>query len=88
MAELLAPGRMAGLTGDHARPLHGGYGVLEIVSGIGIRASDRPAVWLWSRVLGDALDLATLAAACDNAGPEDREQIVSSAAAVGSIAFT
>ena len=37
------------------------YGVREIATGIGILASDNPAGWVWGRVAGDGLDIATLA---------------------------
>jgi len=46
------------------------YGVREIVTGIGILAS-RPedrGPWLWGRVAGDALDMATLAAGMRQGG--------------------
>jgi hypothetical protein len=36
------------------------YGVREIVKGVGILASKDPTPWIWGRVAGDALDLATL----------------------------
>jgi hypothetical protein len=39
------------------------YGAREIMSGLGILSNRRPAGWLWSRVAGDALDIATAAAA-------------------------
>ncbi|MBN8910312.1 MAG: hypothetical protein J0H99_27760, partial [Rhodospirillales bacterium] len=39
------------------------YGVREIASGLGILSNRRPAGWLWSRVAGDVLDVATAAAA-------------------------
>lgn len=38
------------------------YGVREIAKGVGILTSPNPTPWLWGRVAGDALDLATLAA--------------------------
>jgi hypothetical protein len=39
------------------------YGLREIATGIGIFASrENPAPWIWGRVAGDALDIATLAA--------------------------
>lgn len=59
-AELLCPGDMARLTGIRGRSLLRLYGLREITSGIGILSSTRPSPWLWSRVLGDVLDLATL----------------------------
>jgi hypothetical protein len=39
------------------------YGLREIAAGIGILAAIRRAPWVWSRVAGDAMDLATLGGA-------------------------
>jgi hypothetical protein len=36
------------------------YGVREIANGIGILTSGNPRPWIWGRVGGDALDIATL----------------------------
>ena len=61
-AELLAPralGRALGME-DQAGLLRA-YGVREVAVGIGILAQDDPTPWMWARVAGDALDLATLA---------------------------
>jgi hypothetical protein len=60
--EVLAPRRTAALMGTPRRstgtlPV---LGAREIASGVGILASGRPTGWLWSRVLGDAMDLAVL----------------------------
>lgn len=60
--EVLAPRRTAALMGAPRRstgtlPI---LGAREIASGVGILASGRPTGWLWSRVLGDAIDLAVL----------------------------
>jgi hypothetical protein len=38
------------------------YGVREIAAGIAILAQPNNATWLWARVAGDAIDLATLGA--------------------------
>src|SRR5215212_5003240 len=38
------------------------YGVREIATGIGILTQEDPTPWIWGRVGGDALDLATLGA--------------------------
>jgi uncharacterized membrane protein len=66
LAELLVPRAVARLCGGDGR--HTGlirmYGVREIAAGLMIFAQGRkPAAAIWSRVAGDALDLATLAAA-------------------------
>src|SRR5947199_8140294 len=63
LAEVLIPGTMADLTGVRSEGLLQMYGVREIAAGAGILNSKRPAGWMWSRVAGDALDLATLLAA-------------------------
>jgi len=62
LAELLAPRFMENLTGVRQPGLIQVYGVREIVCGLGILSSAQPAGWLWARVAGDILDLATLAA--------------------------
>jgi hypothetical protein len=64
LAELLAPRGLSRLIGvrDH-RPLVRILGLREITSGVGILTRPRPSGWLWSRVAGDAMDLALLGAA-------------------------
>lgn len=66
LTELLAPRLVARLCGGHGR--HNGlirlYGLREIASGLLIFSGGRrPAAGMWSRVAGDAMDLATLGAA-------------------------
>ncbi len=61
VVEFIAPGTVARLTGVRHPRLLQVYGLREIVSGVGILTSRRPSDWLWSRVAGDAVDLATLA---------------------------
>ena len=66
LAELLAPSVVARLCGGQGR--HTGlirlYGLREIASGLLIFSGGRrPIQGVWSRVAGDAIDLATLAAA-------------------------
>lgn len=63
IAELVAPRIVARLAGGHGR--HTGllrlYGLREIASGLMIFSQGRkPAAGVWSRVAGDAMDLATL----------------------------
>lgn len=45
------------------------YGLREIMTGVGILASRDPTPWLWGRVAGDALDLATLSSGMDEQNP-------------------
>jgi hypothetical protein len=42
-----------------------GYGLREIATGVGLLAAEDPKPWMWGRVAGDALDLATLATRVD-----------------------
>jgi len=61
LAALAMPRRMAGIAGAPDLPmLTRAGGVREIGTGIGILASKDPAPWLWGRVIGDALDVATV----------------------------
>jgi len=50
------------------------YGLREITAGIGLLASeptpDKLAPWLWARVGGDALDIATLKSAATSENPK------------------
>jgi hypothetical protein len=71
-AELLAPRDMArqlGMRGEET--LIKAYGLREIGVGVGILLARNPAPWVWARVAGDALDLATLAG---HAGPSNRHR--------------
>jgi len=57
------------------------FGLREIASGVAILSQDNPAPGVWSRVVGDALDLAALASAYNEDNPK-RDNV---AAAIGSI---
>lgn len=64
--ELLAPGALARFLGvSGRRGLLRVHGLRELASGAGLLSRRRQAPWLWARVAGDALDLATLARALD-----------------------
>lgn len=60
--ELMGARRLAGFLGIDERhtTLIRAYGVREIATGVGIMVERTPAVGVWSRVAGDALDMATL----------------------------
>lgn len=63
LAELAMPRRIARVAGMANAPrLMRAYGLREIGTGIGILTSKDPSPWLWGRVVGDALDLATVGA--------------------------
>lgn len=65
LAELLAPRAIANISGvsKTSTGLIRLYGLREIASGITIFAQKNPRSGMWSRVAGDALDLASLGAA-------------------------
>src|SRR5690606_17196669 len=72
-AQVLAPRRLGDAIGlaeehHHLLPL---MGLREIATGVGLLGSDDGAGWLWSRVAGDAIDLAALGAAL---GDEDNDK--------------
>jgi uncharacterized membrane protein len=85
LAEVLAPKKVAQMIG--ARDRYSGviraYGLREITSGIGILTQRRPAGWVWSRVAGDALDLATLGAAFASPKAKPGKLIAATAAVAG-----
>lgn len=64
LAAVAMPGGLARLIGldedDTTRRMVQGIGLRELTSGIGILIQPRAAGWMWSRVAGDALDLALL----------------------------
>ena len=68
LAELLAPRAIANICGVSNK--HTGlirlYGLRELGAGITIFAQEKPTEGVWSRVVGDALDLTTLGIAASN----------------------
>lgn len=64
LAELFAPRQVAKLIGLEDEHEHVGtlrtFGVREIAAGVGLLTRPKPTYWLWSRVGGDAIDLAFL----------------------------
>lgn len=69
--------------GDHGALLRG-YGLREIGTGLAILFADDPKIPMWGRVIGDALDLATLMPGLDADNP-DRDRVKLAMAAVGAI---
>jgi uncharacterized membrane protein len=65
-AQILAPRAMCRLVGASgeglSKHLMRAMGAREATQGIGILTRARPTIWVWSRVGGDALDLALLGA--------------------------
>ena len=85
MVELVAPERLCRYLGmEDKTELVRLYGVREIGKGIGILSQERPEGWLWARIAGDFLDLATLATALDSHN-RHRDRVVGAMAAVAGI---
>jgi hypothetical protein len=86
-AELLAPRQVARMIG--IPPIEGAatalraYGAREIANGVAILSQPGEAKWLWSRVGGDALDLATLGAAAGEYNTDTRRLAMATAAVAG-----
>jgi len=83
--EALDPRGVAAATGVRSPALLRAYGLREIGAGVGILTSRRPAGWLWARLAGDVLDLATLGAAYAEAPGRDRPKALLAAAAVAGV---
>jgi len=84
LAEVVAPRALAGLIGAGTSwrllPL---FGAREIASGMGIVSNRRPAGWLWSRVIGDTMDLGFLAAARRTSGADANRLTMAALAVLG-----
>lgn len=71
VAELVAPRSLSRALGPEVQPaLIRVCGLRELASGLGILRSSDPRPWLWSRVAGDAFDLAALAPALGQGNPK------------------
>lgn len=82
-AELLAPRTLGTLIGVEDRPWTlRALGVRELVSGAGILAQPQQPAWLWSRVGGDAMDLALLGLALSGRRPRGRLALATGAVAL------
>lgn len=84
LAELLAPrplGRAIGV-GEHPTLMRL-CGVREIASGVGLLSKRAPGSWAWSRVAGDAMDLALLNVAARSEGANTGRIALTATAVVG-----
>ena len=69
IAEILAPRMVARALGvQGGADVVRAYGLREIATGIGILTAKDPTPWVWGRVAGDALDLASLGGALAQSG--------------------
>jgi uncharacterized membrane protein len=83
-AELILPGGLASLVGVRPRSLlFRILGLRELASGVGILTRPNSAPWLWSRVAGDAMDLALLGTALASPGAKQSRVAAATAAVVG-----
>jgi len=89
-ARRMSPAQLARLLpgGSRGDPVHHllirGLGVREILSGVGILARPRPAPWLWSRFVGDLMDLSLLGLAL-NSSRTNRTRLAAATAAVAGV---
>jgi hypothetical protein len=84
LAELLAPRSIARALGMEERTgLIRAYGAREVAAGVGILTQKDPTPWVWGRVAGDALDLATLAGGLDRRNPRRGNVGIALAAVAG-----
>jgi len=87
LAEIMAPGKVAQLIGvpdeDKTRSLLRFYGFRELAAGVGILSQPRSAGWVWGRVAGDLVDLASLASAMNSDGSEKTKVATATAAVLG-----
>lgn len=88
LAELAAPqavSKMIGMRGAHngKRNVMRAYGLREIAAGVGILTQQRPGPWLWARVAGDALDIASLGAAFTERGAKKGRLAFATASVLG-----
>jgi hypothetical protein len=85
VAELVAPDAICQLTGVHRRKLIQFYGLREIATGVAALSCGRPTAAMWGRVVGDALDLATLGEAIVDNDCEGRKRATRAAIAVAGV---
>jgi hypothetical protein len=80
LAELLAPQSIARYLGmRQPAGLIRLYGMREIMTGLGILSQRDPTPWIWARVGGDAVDLATLATGLHPHNPRRGNVVVATA---------
>ena len=89
LAELAAPDSIARMVGMPVRArnrhLLRAFGAREVASGIGILANPADARGMWSRVAGDAMDLAFVGSALRST-EADRKRVLTALGALGSVA--
>jgi hypothetical protein len=89
LLQVLAPGvlcRAAGLS-EREKRLVQAYGAREIATGIAILTTHDATPWIWARIAGDALDVATVASDPGDAAARSQKKLCATAAllAVGAV---
>jgi hypothetical protein len=85
LAEFFAPQMFTRTLGMEGREtLVRMYGLREMAAGAGLLSADNKAPWLWGRVGGDALDLATLSLGMNEDNPQ-RDNAILAAVMVGGV---
>jgi hypothetical protein len=86
LSEFLAPRRFSQYIGVRYDPkVVQAYGLREIAAGVGILAGRHPAGWLWGRLAGDVMDLATLGPELTNADSGRRRRVINAITAVAGV---
>jgi uncharacterized membrane protein len=84
--ELVAPRTLDRAIGaGHHPDVTRWFGLRELAAGIGLLTRADPTPWLWSRVAGDAMDLAALGAAMVAADTDERVRLSAAAFAVAGV---
>lgn len=84
VAEILAPRSVSRAIGVEPHPiLMPMYGLREIVAGVGLLSKRRPVEWVVARIAGDAIDMASLAAAAPSCRTERGRLAAASLAVAG-----
>ena len=87
-AEIVAGASIARWLGKpELAPVIRAYGVREIVTGVGILGTTDPTPWIWGRVGGDAVDIATVLPALEESNPRRGNAIVALMALAGATAL-
>ena len=87
LVEVMAPRKLARSLGlDGHEKIIFGYGVREIATGVAILTAKDPTPWIWGRVAGDALDIATLATGMGPENPKRQNVTLAMAAVLGATA--
>jgi uncharacterized membrane protein len=86
LTALVAPRAVCRVTGMPEQPLlMRTVGVRELISGAGLLTQGNRGAWLWSRVAGDAMDLALLGSAAFDSGNRRRLRAKTALAVVAAI---